>query len=72
MCSIVIAGLGLSYIFFILCLGHMSQVMVLKNPADDLGIGIIGGSEHNLPIIVSEIFPNSAVFRSKKVCDGFY
>jgi len=46
------------------------QVMVLKNPADDLGMAIIGGSEHNLPIIVSEIFPDSAVNRSSKLKAG--
>ena len=40
---------------------------VLKNPADDLGMAIIGGKEHNLPIIISEVFPNSAVYRSDKV-----
>ena len=43
------------------------QVMVLKNPADDLGMAIIGGIEHNLPIIISEVFPNSAVSRASKV-----
>ena len=42
------------------------QVMVLKNPADDLGIAILGGKEHNLPIIISEIFPNSAVSRASR------
>ena len=43
------------------------QVSVLKNPADDLGIAIVGGKEHNLPVMVSEVFPNSAVARAKKV-----
>ena len=43
------------------------QVMLLKNPADDLGMAIIGGKEHNLPIMISEIFPNSAVARAAKV-----
>ena len=42
------------------------QVMVLKNPADDLGMAILGGKEHNLPIIISEIFPNSAVSRATR------
>ena len=42
------------------------QVMVLKNPADDLGMAILGGKEHNLPIIISEIFPNSAVSRASR------
>ena len=42
------------------------QVMVLKNPADDLGMAILGGKEHNLPIIISEIFPKSAVSRASR------
>eukprot|EP00088_Acartia_fossae_P052367 TRINITY_DN5913_c0_g1_i1.p1 TRINITY_DN5913_c0_g1~~TRINITY_DN5913_c0_g1_i1.p1 ORF type:complete len:324 (+),score=72.92 TRINITY_DN5913_c0_g1_i1:1-972(+) len=46
------------------------QVNVLKNPADDLGIAIIGGKEHSLPIIISEVFPNSAVQRSNKIEAG--
>ena len=43
------------------------QIMILKNPADDLGMAILGGKEHNLPIIISEIFPNSAVARANRV-----
>ena len=43
------------------------QAMILKNPADDLGMAIIGGQEHNLPIIISEIFPGTAVARSNRV-----
>ena len=43
------------------------QAMILKNPADDLGMAIIGGREHNLPIIISEIFPGTAVARSNRV-----
>eukprot|EP00092_Neocalanus_flemingeri_P004976 GFUD01005351.1.p1 GENE.GFUD01005351.1~~GFUD01005351.1.p1 ORF type:complete len:456 (+),score=112.49 GFUD01005351.1:100-1467(+) len=46
------------------------QIMILKNPADDLGMAILGGKEHNLPIIISEIFPNSAVSRSNRVKAG--
>lgn len=46
------------------------QVMVLKNPADDLGIAILGGQDHRLPIIISEIFPNSAVSRAKRIQAG--
>ena len=43
------------------------QIMILKNPADDLGMAILGGKEHNLPIIISEIFQNSAVSRANRV-----
>ena len=39
----------------------------MKNPADDLGMAIIGGAEHNLPVIVSEVFPGSAVSRAARV-----
>jgi len=46
------------------------QIMILKNPADDLGMAILGGKEHNLPIIISEIFPNSAVSRANRVKAG--
>merc|ERR1711962_267991 len=46
------------------------QAMILKNPADDLGMAIIGGREHNLPIIISEIFPGTAVARSNRVNAG--
>ena len=42
------------------------QVMVLKNPADDLGMAILGGKDHNLPIIISEIFPKSALSRCNR------
>ena len=43
------------------------QVMVLKNPADDLGMAILGGKDHNLPIIISEIFPNTALARCNRL-----
>eukprot|EP00090_Calanus_glacialis_P015676 TRINITY_DN24716_c0_g1_i1.p1 TRINITY_DN24716_c0_g1~~TRINITY_DN24716_c0_g1_i1.p1 ORF type:complete len:457 (-),score=128.48 TRINITY_DN24716_c0_g1_i1:380-1750(-) len=46
------------------------QIMILKNPADDLGMAILGGKEHNLPIIISEIFPDSAVSRAPRVKAG--
>lgn len=49
---------------------HGKQVMILKNPADDLGMAIIGGYEHNLPIIISEIFPGTAVARSNRINAG--
>ncbi len=33
-------------------------------------MAILGGKEHGLPIMISEIFPNSAVGRCKKICAG--
>jgi len=52
------------------CEKNGKQIMILKNPADDLGMAILGGKEHNLPIIISEIFPNSAVARAARVRAG--
>jgi len=52
------------------CEKNGKQIMILKNPADDLGMAILGGKEHNLPIIISEIFPNSAVARAARVKAG--
>ena len=42
------------------------QVNVYKNNVDDLGMAILGGKDHNLPIIISEIFPNSALSRCNR------
>ena len=42
------------------------QVNVYKNNVDDLGMAILGGKDHNLPIIISEIFPNSALSRCSR------
>ena len=33
-------------------------------------MAILGGSEHGLPIIISEVYPNSAVGRSQKIYAG--
>ena len=33
-------------------------------------MAILGGLEHGLPIIISEVFPNSAVGRCKKIYAG--
>lgn len=49
---------------------RMKQVHLHKHDADELGMAILGGAEHGLPIIISEIFPNSAVGRSKKIYAG--
>ena len=42
------------------------QVNVDTNNVDDLGMAILGGKDHNLPIIISEIFPNSALSRCNR------
>ncbi|XP_040573245.1 Golgi-associated PDZ and coiled-coil motif-containing protein [Lepeophtheirus salmonis] len=54
------------------CVGRakFKQVHLLKNDADELGLAILGGKEHDLPIMVSETFPETAVGRSKKICAG--
>ena len=33
-------------------------------------MAILGGHEHGLPIMISEVFPNTAVGRCKKICAG--
>ena len=33
-------------------------------------MAILGGKEHGLPIIISEVFPNSSVSRSGKITAG--
>ena len=33
-------------------------------------MAILGGVEHGLPIIISEVFPNSAVGRNQKIYAG--
>ena len=48
----------------------IKQVHLHKHDADELGMAILGGLEHGLPIIISEVFPNSAVGRCKKIYAG--
>jgi len=43
---------------------RFKQIRLHKHDADELGMAILGGLEHGLPIIISEVFPNSAVGRS--------
>ena len=49
---------------------RIKQVHLHKHDADELGMAILGGLEHGLPIIISEVFPNSAVGRCKKIYAG--
>ena len=49
---------------------RMKQVHLHMHDSDELGMAILGGIEHGLPIIISEVFPNSAVGRSKKIYAG--
>jgi hypothetical protein len=49
---------------------RLKQVHLHKHDADELGMAILGGIEHGLPIMISEIFPNSAVGRCKKIFAG--
>ncbi len=49
---------------------RVKEVQLHKHDADELGMAILGGIEHGLPIIISEVFPNSAVGRSKKIYAG--
>ena len=45
----------------------IKQVHLHKHDSDELGMAILGGLEHGLPIMISEVFPDSSVGRSKKV-----
>ena len=49
---------------------RIKQVHLHKHDADELGMAILGGLEHGLPIIISEVFPNSAVGRCRKIYAG--
>ena len=49
-------------------LGKVKQVHLHKHDSDELGMAILGGIEHGLPIMISEVFPGSSVARSQKVC----
>jgi len=46
------------------------QVLFHKHDTEDLGIAILGGHEYGLPIMISEIFPDSAVSRCAKISAG--
>ena len=48
-------------------LGKVKQVHLHKHDSDELGMAILGGIEHGLPIMISEVFPGSSVARSQKV-----
>jgi len=50
--------------------GRLKQVLIHKSDAEELGMAILGGREHGLPIMISEVFPNSAVGRCKKIVAG--
>ncbi len=50
--------------------GSVKQVHVHKSDAEELGMAILGGREHGLPVMISEVFPNTAVGRSRKICAG--
>merc|ERR1711923_183922 len=49
---------------------RLKQVHLHKHDSDELGMAILGGKEHGLPIIISEVFPNSSVSRSGKITAG--
>jgi len=49
---------------------RLKQVHLHKHDSDELGMAILGGKEHGLPIMISEIFPDSSVSRSKKIAAG--
>ena len=50
--------------------GRFKQVHIHKSDAEELGMAILGGSEHGLPIMISEVYPGTAVGRCKKIRAG--
>jgi len=48
----------------------VKQVMLHKNDTEELGMAILGGKEHGLPIMISEVFPDTAIGKCNKVCAG--
>ncbi len=42
---------------------RFKQVHIHKSDAEELGMAILGGSEHALPIMISEVYPDTAVGR---------
>lgn len=48
----------------------VKQVMLHKNDTEELGMAILGGREHGLPIMISEVFPDTAIGKCNKVCAG--
>ena len=52
-------------------LGKVKQVHLHKHDSDELGMAILGGVEHGLPIMISEVFPGSSVARSQKVSNSY-
>ena len=49
---------------------RFKQVHLIKHDSDELGMAILGGKEHGLPIMISEIFPDSSVGRAKNISAG--
>ncbi len=49
---------------------RFKQVHIHKSDAEELGMAILGGSEHGLPIMISEVYANTAVGRCKKIRAG--
>eukprot|EP00095_Tigriopus_kingsejongensis_P007006 snap_masked-scaffold430_size173499-processed-gene-0.19 protein:Tk07006 transcript:snap_masked-scaffold430_size173499-processed-gene-0.19-mRNA-1 annotation:"golgi-associated pdz and coiled-coil motif-containing" len=50
--------------------GKIKQVHIHKSDSEELGMAILGGKEHGLPIMISEVFPGTAVGRCQKIAAG--
>ncbi|XP_059095115.1 Golgi-associated PDZ and coiled-coil motif-containing protein-like [Tigriopus californicus] len=49
---------------------RIKQVHIHKNDSEELGMAILGGKEHGLPIMISEVFSHTAVGRCQKISAG--
>ncbi len=52
------------------CQPRFKQVHIHKSDAEELGMAILGGAEHGLPIMISEVYAGTAVGRCKKIRAG--
>jgi len=50
--------------------GEVRRVVVYKSHNEGLGISITGGKEHGVPILVSEVHPHMAAWRSGQLFVG--
>lgn len=51
-------------------IGELREINLKRNEGESIGISITGGKEHGVPILISEIHPDSPAFKSKKLFVG--
>jgi golgi-associated PDZ and coiled-coil motif-containing protein len=51
-------------------IGELREVYLKRDEGESIGVSITGGKEHGVPILISEIHPNSPAFRSNQLFVG--